>query len=453
MIKNIACRFSQEDVQQILDDAGLKGTYEDVYIPRGCSGKSNLGYAFVQFAQPVYAEECQHKLDGRVLGNSNTTKLCKVVPAHRHGLPARKGAKLQAQDFEYSEFMYDVNSEGGHDCRNSSKVSATTADPCQSMSMGSSSDSGDSQGRDAPPRQLPPYESVAAQPYVVAPSLLYSPLPSELSFDCFSPLEVPKTPLEIKGIWDKEAQELHDPWMSTPTTPSLMPLPSFLAKTPPGLKAVATPEAIWRPDAVDPPDPMLLPNTMASCNLLKPPPGLAAPVSKDLSSRTPHAQLSYFRLPDAVKPEPMPRADALEFDNAEEKGDAGSETTVMLRNIACRYTEDDVMCILDQAGLAGTYDFVYLPQRTNTQSNLGYAFVNFFQQRYVDECTRLLGGKAFGWAHTTKRCQVSMARLQGSKLSTFGVRQKKRRAQVPSVSTLQHGDEVESDFGLMSLTL
>jgi len=49
----------------------------------------------------------------------------------------------------------------------------------------------------------------------------------------------------------------------------------------------------------------------------------------------------------------------------------------MLRNLPNNYTRDMFLSLLDEQGLSGLYDFVYLPMDFCRDANLGYAFVNF----------------------------------------------------------------------------
>jgi len=87
--------------------------------------------------------------------------------------------------------------------------------------------------------------------------------------------------------------------------------------------------------------------------------------------------------------------------------------TVMLKNIACRLTQEDVKEVLDDVGLGGKFDMVFMPRSIAGRSNLGYVFVNFTAAEYVDECRALLEGKPFGKTDTTKLCEISLARVQG----------------------------------------
>jgi len=99
-------------------------------------------------------------------------------------------------------------------------------------------------------------------------------------------------------------------------------------------------------------------------------------------------------------------------------------TTVMVRNIACRYTKEQVMEFIDNLGLKGTYDFLYLPLNPVRRANLGYIFINFTSIQAVEECKKLLNGKPLGPSTTEKRCEVALARVQGQANITAHFRRK-----------------------------
>merc|ERR1712217_910075 len=63
---------------------------------------------------------------------------------------------------------------------------------------------------------------------------------------------------------------------------------------------------------------------------------------------------------------------------AAKHGKSGPPTTIMIRNIPNRYTQQQVMMELDSLGFAESYDFFYAPMDKQTKCTVGYAFVNFF---------------------------------------------------------------------------
>jgi hypothetical protein len=109
-------------------------------------------------------------------------------------------------------------------------------------------------------------------------------------------------------------------------------------------------------------------------------------------------------------------------------------TTVMLRNIACRYTKDEVIALLDAAGLKGKYNGIHLPMNSKRSANLGYAFISFLSPVHVQECHDLLDNQVFGPSQTTKRCEVTPAVLQGPKSS----RKSRRRPAAANVVGKSH---------------
>lgn len=93
--------------------------------------------------------------------------------------------------------------------------------------------------------------------------------------------------------------------------------------------------------------------------------------------------------------------------------DLAAPTTLMIRNIACRHTQESITRILDEVGLQRSYDFIHLPMNPTRKANLGYFFVNFIDPQYVGKCRDLLQGKRFGSSASMKRCEVSIAHVQG----------------------------------------
>jgi len=89
-------------------------------------------------------------------------------------------------------------------------------------------------------------------------------------------------------------------------------------------------------------------------------------------------------------------------------------STVMIRNIACRYTQEECAAFLDEAGFAGKYDFLYLPMNAPQRANLGYVFVNLTHRDYVLELQKAVSGTVFGRSHSIKRCEITLAHIQGA---------------------------------------
>eukprot|EP00746_Dinoflagellata_sp_MGD_P157167 gnl/MRDRNA2_/MRDRNA2_86122_c0_seq6.p1 gnl/MRDRNA2_/MRDRNA2_86122_c0~~gnl/MRDRNA2_/MRDRNA2_86122_c0_seq6.p1 ORF type:complete len:340 (+),score=44.63 gnl/MRDRNA2_/MRDRNA2_86122_c0_seq6:130-1149(+) len=88
-------------------------------------------------------------------------------------------------------------------------------------------------------------------------------------------------------------------------------------------------------------------------------------------------------------------------------------TTLMIRHIPCRFTQEEVMRHLDSLGYGRKYDFFYLPQDIRSRSNLGYAFVNFVDAATAKSCQDTISGHAFGGCRSRKVCIVVPAHIQG----------------------------------------
>lgn len=84
-----------------------------------------------------------------------------------------------------------------------------------------------------------------------------------------------------------------------------------------------------------------------------------------------------------------------------------TNTTVMLRNIPSGYTRSCLLELLEDEGLAGSFDFVYLPMDFGSQCCLGYAFVNFLSNADAMRCWRIFEGFNDWGRPSEKVCEVS----------------------------------------------
>lgn len=89
-------------------------------------------------------------------------------------------------------------------------------------------------------------------------------------------------------------------------------------------------------------------------------------------------------------------------------------TTLMIRNIPNRYSQQDLLEELEELGFAGLIDFVYLPRDKSAKASIGYAFVNFADGASAQRCMDLLPGHTFSrCGGKGRRAQVSVAHMQG----------------------------------------
>ncbi|CAE7501728.1 mei2 [Symbiodinium natans] len=84
-------------------------------------------------------------------------------------------------------------------------------------------------------------------------------------------------------------------------------------------------------------------------------------------------------------------------------------TTIMLRNLPAKFSQQSMLQLLNDNGFQGKYDFVYLPMDFRNGTNLGYAFVNTLTHQDALEAMDAYQGFT-GWADgSDKVCEVSWA--------------------------------------------
>jgi len=90
-------------------------------------------------------------------------------------------------------------------------------------------------------------------------------------------------------------------------------------------------------------------------------------------------------------------------------------TTLMIRNIPNRYTQNELILELEALGFASTFDFLYVPLDKGTMSNVGYAFVNFVDPQWATKCMEAFHGYHFKRHRKVsgKIAAVSIAHIQG----------------------------------------
>jgi len=90
-------------------------------------------------------------------------------------------------------------------------------------------------------------------------------------------------------------------------------------------------------------------------------------------------------------------------------------TTLMIRNIPGKYSQDDLIMDLNDKGFGSTYDFLYLPIDKVTSNNVGYAFVNFVDPATAARCIESFQDHRFDRLRrsSNKFARISVAHLQG----------------------------------------
>lgn len=107
----------------------------------------------------------------------------------------------------------------------------------------------------------------------------------------------------------------------------------------------------------------------------------------------------------------VPKLENLEAHACERDGNA--VTTVMLRNIPNKYTQNTLLQEINETGFEGTYNFFYLPMDVHNRSNVGYAFINFERPADAERFRRSFSDHQFQRFHSRKIGIVCIAHVQG----------------------------------------
>jgi hypothetical protein len=87
--------------------------------------------------------------------------------------------------------------------------------------------------------------------------------------------------------------------------------------------------------------------------------------------------------------------------------------TIMMRNIPCRCTKDDLFEAIEELGFAGTYEFFHLPIKRCQRQNYGYAFIGFHTAEVTTRFCKVAEGYKFRGRKSVKAVTLVPARLQG----------------------------------------
>lgn len=113
-------------------------------------------------------------------------------------------------------------------------------------------------------------------------------------------------------------------------------------------------------------------------------------------------------------------------------------TTLMLKNIPCRKSQEEVMSHIDQKGFGNRYDFFYLPRDVKFRANLGYAFINFLTPEDATAFSDEMNGYRFSSSGSVKACTVVPAHVQGlvNNLAAFKRTEVMRSSRKPFFSSV-----------------
>lgn len=94
-------------------------------------------------------------------------------------------------------------------------------------------------------------------------------------------------------------------------------------------------------------------------------------------------------------------------------------TTVMMRNIPCKYTPHKVMKEINHAGFLGRYDFFYLPMDPRSRSNRGFSFINLDCAAAAEDFFQIFDGKKLRGHNSDKVIAVLPAEMQGFERNAY----------------------------------
>jgi len=96
-----------------------------------------------------------------------------------------------------------------------------------------------------------------------------------------------------------------------------------------------------------------------------------------------------------------------------EKAATNEKTTLMIRNIPNKYTQEMMLELINE-NYKDSYDFFYLPIDLKNKCNLGYAFINFLSPEYIVSFFKEFEGARWGQCVVSQKvCSIRYARLQG----------------------------------------
>ena len=88
-----------------------------------------------------------------------------------------------------------------------------------------------------------------------------------------------------------------------------------------------------------------------------------------------------------------------------------TRTTVMIRNIPIKYTDDILIEALKE--FSGKYDCLYMPYDFEKNGNKGYAFINFVNPLHILYFYEKFSGKKWVLFESSKICELNVAHFQG----------------------------------------
>lgn len=110
-------------------------------------------------------------------------------------------------------------------------------------------------------------------------------------------------------------------------------------------------------------------------------------------------------MPTQVGPIPAVGAQQSMKPAAATKANNPDRSTIVLRNLPSTLTREELVCLLDEQGLEGLYNFIYMPFDFSKRENLGYATVNMETSYVAELAVQILKGFS-AWTESDKVLDV-----------------------------------------------
>jgi len=109
MLRSVPRHYKRDTLLKDLELCGLMGAFDFLYLPWDKRRRSNITFAFVNFATADIARRCFYVLSGRVWSLSPKSKPCRVARAHVQGLRANLESYLSSLEKD------DTQEESSHE--------------------------------------------------------------------------------------------------------------------------------------------------------------------------------------------------------------------------------------------------------------------------------------------------------------------------------------------------
>ena len=96
MIRNIPLRFTPCTFRDLVDTEGYSGRYDYLYMPMDFRSHRSLGYCFINFYEPKWANDFTCKFANRMFPSTNSDKVLAISAATRQGMLANVASFKQS---------------------------------------------------------------------------------------------------------------------------------------------------------------------------------------------------------------------------------------------------------------------------------------------------------------------------------------------------------------------